>query len=63
MNKKIQYYRIEYFKNGQWYKTIITNNEDEFKSYINFVVPDIKIYKCNSKGNNYTGRRIYPPVY
>lgn len=59
MNKE-KYYRIVYFKNNKFLKTVITNNTEEVEQLIRLHVPNIEIYKCNSKGNNYTGRKIYP---
>lgn len=57
MNNK--YYRIIYFKNNKFYKVVITSDENKVKSLIILQTPNIKIYKCNANGNNYTGRRIY----
>lgn len=59
MNKE-KYYRIVYFKNNKFFKTVITSNTEEVEQLIRLRVPNIEIYKCNSKGNNYTGRKIYP---
>lgn len=57
---KTNYYRIVYFKNNKFWKTVITSDIQEVKQIIGLQIPDIEIYKCNSKGNNYTGRKIYP---
>lgn len=60
---KTKYYRIVYFKNNKFFKVVITSNTEEVKQIINLQTPNIEIYKCNSKGNNYTGRKIYPPFF
>ena len=57
---KTEYYRIVYFKNNKFQKTVITSNTEEVEQLIRLRTPEIEIYKCNSKGNNYTGRKIYP---
>ena len=57
---KTEYYRIVYFKNNKFQKTVITSNTEEVEQLIRLHTPEIEIYKCNSKGNNYTGRKIYP---
>lgn len=57
MNNK--YFRIVYFKNNKFLKTVITGDEEKVKQLINLQTPNIEIYKCNQNGNNYTGRRIY----
>ena len=57
---KTKYYRIVYYKNNKFFKTVITSNTEEVEQIINLQTPNIEIYKCNSKGNNYTGRKIYP---
>lgn len=54
-----KYFRILYFKNNKYLKTVITGDEVEVKQLINLRTPNIKIYRCNQYGNNYTGRRIY----
>ena len=59
MNKE-KYYRIVYFKNNKFFKIVITSNTEEVEQLIRLRVPNIEIYKCNSKGNNYNGRKIYP---
>lgn len=57
MNK---YYRIVYFhKNGKFDKVVITNDEIKIKNLIILQTPNIKIYRCNENGNNYTNRQIY----
>ena len=60
---KTKYYRIVYFKNNKFFKTVITSNTEEVKQIINLQTPNVDIYKCNSKGNNYTGRKIYPSFF
>lgn len=57
MNNK--YFRIIYFKNNKFLKTVITGDEEKVKQLINLQTPNIEIYKCNQNGNNYSGRRIY----
>lgn len=57
MNNK--YFRIVYFKNNKFLKTVITGDEEKVKQLINLQTPNIEIYKCNQNGNNYSGRRIY----
>lgn len=57
MNNK--YFRIVYFKNNKFLKTVITGDEKKVKQLINLQTPNIEIYKCNQNGNNYSGRRIY----
>lgn len=59
---KTNYYRIVYFKNNKFWKTVITSDTQEIKQLIALRTPDIEIYKCNPKGNNYTGRKIYPSI-
>lgn len=54
-----KYFRIVYFKDNKYLKTVITGDEAEVKRLINLQTRDIKIYRCNQYGNNYTGRRIY----
>ncbi len=60
MNK---YYRIVYFKNNVFYKIEVTDDETKIKRLIYTLTPNIEIYRCNSKGNNYTHRKVYPPTY
>lgn len=57
MNNK--YFRIVYFKNNKFLKTVITGDEEKVKQLINLQTPNIEIYRCNQNGNNYSGRRIY----
>ena len=54
-----KYFRIVYFKDNKYLKTVITGDEAEVRQLINLRTPNIKIYRCNQNGNNYTGRRIY----
>jgi len=55
-----KYYRIVYFHNdGKFDKVVITDNEAKVKQLIHFQTPNIKIYKCNENGNNYTNRQVY----
>ena len=58
MNKK--YFKIVYFKNNKFQKYSITDDEKEVKKIIDLKLPNIEIYRCNSKGNNYTHRKVYP---
>ena len=60
---KTKYYRIVYYKNNKFIKTIITSDIDKVNQLIMLQTPNIEIYKCNSKGNNYTGRKIYPSIF
>ena len=57
------YYRIVYFKKNKFPKIVITNDNEKIKQLIESHTSNIEIYKCNSKGNNYTGRKIYPLFY
>lgn len=59
MKTNNKYYRIIYFKNNKFHKTVITSDENKIKSLITLQTPNIEIYKCNANGNNYSGRRIY----
>lgn len=61
MNNK--YYRIVYFdKAGKFLKVQIkAQSEIDIDKLIStYSYPEIIIYRCNSKGNNYSRRRIYP---
>ena len=60
---KTKYYRIVYYKNNKFIKTVITSDIDKVNQLIMLQTPNIEIYKCNSKGNNYTGRKIYPSIF
>ena len=61
-----RYYRIVYFDkkgyaNGIEIKSWDETNVEELISRHPY--PQMEIYRCNAKGNNYDGRRIYPPRY
>ena len=60
---KTKYYRIVYYKNNKFVKTVITSDIDKVNQLIMLQTSNIEIYKCNSKGNNYTGRKIYPSIF
>lgn len=55
-------YRIVYFdKNFKFKKVVIS---EEYKDQLLIALAkqeNVEVYKCNAKGNNYTGRRIFPP--
>ena len=60
---KEQYFRIVYFDNNRKFKKLEIKKECEFN--IDLLIrqnpyPKMEIYKCNSKGNNYSGRMVYP---
>lgn len=58
---KQQYYRIEKYKNGEFIRFWVTDKSKEvIEPIIKNNIVDVKIFKCNSKGNNYSGRQIYP---
>ena len=57
-------YRIEYFDNHlKFYRYEIVNSF-VFNQIVNVKNPrdwnQIRIYKCNANGNNYTGRMLFP---
>ena len=55
------YYRIVFFdQNGNYKKLEIKKSDDVDIETLISKNPLIEIYRCNSSGNNYSHRRIYP---
>lgn len=56
-----RYYRVEHFDGSERFRKFEVLRHGDC-SLADIVLSDknARVYKCNSRGNNYTGRMLYP---
>lgn len=56
-----RYYRVEHFDgSGKFRKLEVLRHGDRTVAEIVLQDSNVKVFKCNRRGNNYTGRMLYP---